>query len=69
METAQGKVLVTGATGFIGARLVKALLGKGYTVRCLVRRPEVSLPEGIEKAHGDLLERAGAPTADKVSSA
>jgi uncharacterized protein YbjT (DUF2867 family) len=32
-------VLVTGATGYIGGRLVPRLLEKGYRVRCLVRNP------------------------------
>ncbi|MFC1765682.1 NmrA family NAD(P)-binding protein, partial [Planctomycetota bacterium] len=32
-------VLVTGATGYIGGRLVSRLLTAGYTVRCLVRTP------------------------------
>lgn len=31
------KVLVTGATGFIGSHLVEALAGRGYSVKCLVR--------------------------------
>jgi dihydroflavonol-4-reductase len=31
-------VLVTGATGFIGGNLVQALLRKGYSVTCLVRK-------------------------------
>jgi uncharacterized protein YbjT (DUF2867 family) len=33
-------VLVTGATGFIGGRLVPRLLAEGHHVRCLVRDPE-----------------------------
>jgi len=32
-------VLVTGATGYIGGRLVGELLAAGYRVRCLVRTP------------------------------
>jgi dihydroflavonol-4-reductase len=34
----QGKVLVTGATGFVGSHLVDALIERGRAVRCLVRR-------------------------------
>ncbi len=33
------KVLVTGATGYVGGRLVPALLRRGYSVRCVVREP------------------------------
>ena len=32
-------VLVTGATGYIGARLVPRLLEAGHHVRCLARSP------------------------------
>ena len=32
-------VLVTGATGYVGGRLVPALLAAGYAVRCLAREP------------------------------
>ncbi len=31
------KVLVTGATGFVGGALARRLLGDGYQVRALVR--------------------------------
>ena len=32
-------ILVTGATGYVGGRLVPKLLEAGYHVRCLVRDP------------------------------
>src|SRR5512139_2273027 len=34
-----GKVLVTGASGYIGGRLVPELLARGYRVRVMVRAP------------------------------
>ena len=37
METLKKHAFVTGASGFVGAHLVCALLGKGYTVTALVR--------------------------------
>lgn len=38
--TKSGLILVTGATGYVGGRLVPRLLEAGYNVRCLVRDPE-----------------------------
>jgi uncharacterized protein YbjT (DUF2867 family) len=49
-----GNVLVTGASGFIGQRLVKALCAEGLSPRCLLRRP-LPLPDGAETVIGDLL--------------
>ncbi|MCP3978209.1 MAG: NAD-dependent epimerase/dehydratase family protein [bacterium] len=50
------RVLITGATGFIGARLVPALLEAGYRVRALVRDPARAADLGdAEIAQGDLL--------------
>jgi uncharacterized protein YbjT (DUF2867 family) len=34
------RVLVTGATGFIGSRLVRALVDEGHTVKAMTRRPD-----------------------------
>jgi uncharacterized protein YbjT (DUF2867 family) len=39
-EPEKGLCLVTGATGYIGGRLVPELLGAGYPVRCTARSPE-----------------------------
>ncbi|WP_239027789.1 NmrA family NAD(P)-binding protein [Geomonas subterranea] len=56
-ENAKAKVLITGATGFIGRRLVDALTAEGIPVRCLVRRPDAPFPPQVEVAQGDLLQR------------
>ncbi len=56
MEPSRGTVLVTGSSGFIGRRLVSALADEGFRVRAMVRRPEASVPEGVETAVADLLE-------------
>jgi len=55
-------VLVAGASGFIGQRLVKALLAAGDPVRCLVRR-DSPLPAGVGIVKGDLLEPLTLPAA------
>jgi dihydroflavonol-4-reductase len=53
------KVLVTGATGFIGQHLVRELKRKGYGVRVLLRKDSdtrglASLD--VEKVYGDILD-------------
>lgn len=55
MQPGEGTVLVTGATGFIGGGLVKALLSAGFNVRCLVRKRASGLPAAVEQVEGDLL--------------
>ena len=48
-------ILVVGATGNVGGRVVERLRDAGARVRALVRRPEAtSLPGGVEVAAGDL---------------
>lgn len=54
------KILLTGATGYIGGRLVPRLLEQGYQVRCMVRDP--SRLQGrqwlahVEVVQGDVLQ-------------
>ncbi len=52
-----GTVLVSGATGFIGRRLVPALLADNVRVRTLSRNAGHSFPADVEQATGDLLQR------------
>ena len=49
--------LVTGATGYVGSRLLRRLVAEGRAVRALARRPE-RLTE-VEVVRGDLLTGAG----------
>jgi uncharacterized protein YbjT (DUF2867 family) len=52
--------LVTGATGYLGARLLRQLAAEGRPVRALARRPErVEAFAGVEAVAGDLLSGAG----------
>jgi nucleoside-diphosphate-sugar epimerase len=49
------KVLVTGASGFLGAHVVDAFRSRGHEVRALVRpATECALPEGVEAVRADL---------------
>jgi dihydroflavonol-4-reductase len=53
------KVAVTGASGHIGANLVRELLGRGYQVVVLVRQSDAAF-EGLDvvKVNGDILDPA-----------
>ena len=53
-------ILLTGATGYIGGRLLQLLEHRGYRVRCLARRPEFLRPKvspSTEVVPGDVLDR------------
>lgn len=56
-----GRILLTGATGYVGSRLLTALERGGNRVRCVVRRPEVlhgRVLKSTEVLKGDLLDPA-----------
>ena len=48
------KVLVTGATGFVGSALLSRFVADGAEVSALVRRHLDALPVGVEQVVGDL---------------
>jgi uncharacterized protein YbjT (DUF2867 family) len=59
-------VLVIGATGFVGRRVVSALLADGHRVRCLARDPRratAPLDDRVDVVRGDML------AADTVATA
>ena len=58
-NTVQERVLVTGATGYVGGRLVKRLEALNLKIRCMARRPSNLLDrvcEDVEVVHGDVSE-------------
>ena len=66
-ETVQNnskRILLTGATGYVGGRLLPALESAGHRVRCLTRHPQAlrhRLGENTEIAIGDVLDSAALP--------
>ncbi len=61
MPDSRQLVLLTGATGYVGGRLLPALETHGYRVRCLVRRPAAFTHEAgpaTEVVSADLLDRS-----------
>jgi len=55
------RILLTGATGYVGGRLLPLLEQTGHRVRCLVRRPEflaARVGAMTEVVAGDVLDRA-----------
>ncbi len=56
---ARMRILVTGAGGFLGSHVARALIGRGHAVRALVRkgRPTAAIDGlGIEQVEGDLTD-------------
>jgi nucleoside-diphosphate-sugar epimerase len=56
------KVLITGGTGFLGAYIIKALIGKGYAVRAIRRHSDPpfyisrEIFDKVEWMEGDILD-------------
>lgn len=60
------RVLLTGASGYVGGRLLPRLEARGYAVRCLARRPEFlarRVHAKTEVVAGDLLREETLPPA------
>lgn len=58
-DNAKPLVLVTGANGYIGGRLVPRLASRGWRVRAMARRPaglEGRFPDSVETCAGDVLD-------------
>ena len=52
-------IFITGGSGYIGRRLIPALLGRGHSVRALVRPgSESKLAAGAIAVHGNALDRS-----------
>ena len=59
MPDSSRRILLTGATGYVGGRLLPLLEAAGYQVRCMTRRPETlggSVAQGTEVVKGDVLD-------------
>ena len=55
-----GKVLLTGASGYVGGRLLRLLSERSIPVRCLARHPEflsARVTDTVEVVRGDVLDR------------
>lgn len=63
------KILVTGATGTVGRRVVAELLARGHEVRVLTRdAAKAAFPAGVEVVEGDLTQPDGlAPALEGVT--
>jgi uncharacterized protein YbjT (DUF2867 family) len=55
------RILLTGATGYVGGRLLTQLVARGFAVRCLARNPAhlaSRVPVGVEVVRGDVTNPA-----------
>ena len=52
-------ILLTGATGYVGGRLLKMLELRGFRIRCMARNPEILIPragQSTEVVEGNVLD-------------
>jgi UDP-glucose 4-epimerase len=64
MSIQSGKILITGVTGLVGARLLPRLQQTGWDCRALVRSGK-NVPAGVTAVEGDLFDRASLAEAVK----
>ena len=57
------KLVVTGASGFIGRAVVEAAMRRGHRVVALLRSDRVAFPGAVEVVHADLAEAHGLESA------
>ncbi len=73
MADGERLILIAGASGYVGGRLLKALEDTGQRVRCLARRPEFLRPRvagSTEVVQGDVLDPASlAPAMEGIDTA
>lgn len=64
MDKESGKIVITGATGLVGSRLLPRLVQKGFDCIALVR-PDRKVAEGTTIVEGDILNPGSLPKALK----
>jgi putative NADH-flavin reductase len=63
------KVVLFGASGMIGSRVLKELIQRGHAVKAVVRHPEKVQVDGAKVVQGDVIDRNSVAAAAKGSDA
>ena len=61
------RILLTGATGFVGGRLISLLGGRAHELICL-QRPGSVVPAGVTPLHGDLAHSESIAALPKIDT-